>query len=98
MAYNFNQTAKRLHTSSIKWDVKDNELPMWVADMDFLPMPEIQEAISKAAKENAYFVKHYVTVPSTQNSTENKTTAKFCPYCGKQNPGGNFCSGCGAKL
>ena len=54
MAYNFDQTAKRLHTSSIKWDVKDNELPMWVADMDFLPMPEIQDAISKAAKENGY--------------------------------------------
>ena len=54
MEYNFDKTAKRLHTSSIKWDVKDNELPMWVADMDFLPMPEIEEAIIKAAKENNY--------------------------------------------
>ena len=54
MKYNFDQTANRLHTSSIKWDVKDNELPMWVADMDFLPMLEIQEAVIKAAKENGY--------------------------------------------
>ena len=54
MKYNFDQIANRLHTSSIKWDVKDNELPMWVADMDFLPMPEIQEAVIKAAKENSY--------------------------------------------
>ena len=54
MKYNFDKTANRLHTSSIKWDVKDNELPMWVADMDFLPMPEIQEAVIEAAKENGY--------------------------------------------
>ena len=54
MKYNFDQIAKRLHTSSVKWDVKDNELPMWVADMDFLPTPEIQEAVIKAAKENGY--------------------------------------------
>ena len=54
MKYNFDQIAKRLHTSSVKWNVKDNELPMWVADMDFLPTPEIQEAVIKAAKENGY--------------------------------------------
>lgn len=54
MKYNFDQIANRLKTSSIKWDVKDNELPMWVADMDFLPMPEIQEAVIKASKENGF--------------------------------------------
>ena len=45
MKYNFDQLPNRLNTSSIKWDVKPGELPMWVADMDFYPMPEIQEAI-----------------------------------------------------
>ena len=54
MDYNFDQTAQRLHTSSVKWDVKDHELPMWVADMDFLPMPEIQEAVIESAKNNGY--------------------------------------------
>ena len=54
MKYNFDKTASRINTSSIKWDVKENELPMWVADMDFLPMPEIQEAITKAAASNGY--------------------------------------------
>ena len=54
MDYNFDKTVKRIHTSSIKWDVKDNELPMWVADMDFLPMPEIQEAVIESAKNNGY--------------------------------------------
>ena len=53
MKYNFDQTANRLNTSSIKWDVKENELPMWVADMDFMVIPEIQEAIIEAAR-NAY--------------------------------------------
>ena len=54
MKYNFDKTADRRNTSSIKWDVKDNELPMWVADMDFLVMPEIQEAVSEAAKSNGF--------------------------------------------
>lgn len=54
MKYNFDKTANRRNTSSIKWDVKENELPMWVADMDFLPMLEIQDAVIKAAKENGY--------------------------------------------
>ena len=54
MKYNFDKTANRLNTSSIKWDVKDNELPMWVADMDFLPMPEIQEAVIEASKINGF--------------------------------------------
>lgn len=61
--------------------------------------------VSKAAKENAYFIKHYVTIPSTNtnnisNNTigTNTTKANYCPYCGKQNDGGNFCTGCGAKF
>ena len=54
MKYNFDQIANRYKTSSIKWDVKENELPMWVADMDFHVMPEIEEAIVKAAKSAGY--------------------------------------------
>ena len=54
MKYNFDRTAERLNTSSIKWDVKENELPMWVADMDFMVIPEIQDAIIKSAKDGAF--------------------------------------------
>lgn len=54
MKYNFDKISNRRHTSSEKWDVKDNELPMWVADMDFMVMPEIQEAIINAAKDGSY--------------------------------------------
>lgn len=54
MKYNFDNISNRLHSSSIKWDVKDHELPMWVADMDFMVAPEIQEAIINATKDNSY--------------------------------------------
>ena len=49
MKYNFDILSNRRGTHSRKWDVKDNELPMWVADMDFLVLPEIKEAIINAA-------------------------------------------------
>ena len=54
MKYNFDKLSERRHTHSEKWNVKDNELPMWVADMDFMVMPEIQEAVKKAATHGSY--------------------------------------------
>ncbi|MCR5113848.1 MAG: PatB family C-S lyase [Acholeplasmatales bacterium] len=45
--YDFDNTANRRNTYSLKWDVKENELPMWVADMDFRCAPEIFEAINE---------------------------------------------------
>lgn len=43
--YDFINAPDRRHTDSIKWDVKDGELPMWIADMDFKTAPEIIEAM-----------------------------------------------------
>lgn len=54
MKYNFDKLSQRRHTSSEKWDVKENELPMWVADMDFMVMSEMQDAIKKAATDMSY--------------------------------------------
>ena len=54
MKYNFDKLSERRHTHSEKWNVKENELPMWVADMDFVVMPEIQEAVKKAATNGSY--------------------------------------------
>lgn len=45
MKYDFDSVTDRRGTDSLKWDVKENELPMWVADMDFKAAPEILEAI-----------------------------------------------------
>ena len=33
MQYNFSKLTNRFNTNSLKWDVNNNELPMWVADM-----------------------------------------------------------------
>ena len=54
MKYNFDELSQRRNTNSRKWDVKENELPMWVADMDFLVFPEIKNAIIEAANRGSY--------------------------------------------
>ncbi len=45
MKYNFDKPTNRRGTGSLKWDVPENELPMWVADMDFETVPEVVEAL-----------------------------------------------------
>lgn len=51
MTYDFTTVPNRRHTNSVKWDVADNELPMWVADMDFQTAPEIKTTLAdKVAK------------------------------------------------
>lgn len=52
--YNFNTTVDRKGTNSLKWDVADNELPMWVADMDFQTAPEIREALEKRVEHGVF--------------------------------------------
>ena len=44
MKYDFDTVVNRRNTDSLKWNVAENELPMWVADMDFKTAPEITEA------------------------------------------------------
>ena len=44
MASNFDEMIDRRNTASLKWDVEENELPMWVADMDFATAPCVLEA------------------------------------------------------
>lgn len=52
--YNFDDIAKRRNAHSMKWDVLDNELPMWVADMDFKILPEIKESLINRINIEAY--------------------------------------------
>ena len=47
--YDFDEIVDRRHTGSLKWDVPEGELPMWVADMDFRTAPCIRAAIEKRA-------------------------------------------------
>lgn len=54
MKYNFDAVRERRNTGSLKWDVEENELPMWVADMDFEAAPAIIEALEKKTKQGIY--------------------------------------------
>lgn len=54
MKYDFNTASSRRHTDSVKWDVKDNELPLSIADMDIETAPEIKKAILKRTESGIY--------------------------------------------
>ena len=43
--FDFDASVDRRGTGSLKWDVKEGELPMWVADMDFKTAPSVLEAM-----------------------------------------------------
>ena len=45
--YNFDSPPSRRGSQCYKWDCKPNELPMWIADMDFEAAPEIRAALQK---------------------------------------------------
>ena len=50
----FNKIVNRRGTNSLKWDVADNELPMWVGDMDFKTADCVTEAIVSKAKSGVF--------------------------------------------
>ncbi len=54
MTYEFDKIVDRRGTNSLKWDVSEGELPMWVADMDFQVAPEIKAAILKRAEHGVF--------------------------------------------
>lgn len=54
MTYDFSKIIDRSGTHSLKWDVAEGELPMWVADMEFQAAPEIRAALARRA-ENGVF-------------------------------------------
>ncbi|MCH5256832.1 MAG: pyridoxal phosphate-dependent aminotransferase [Lachnospiraceae bacterium] len=54
MKYNFDALIDRKNTNSLKWDVKEGELPMWVADMDFQTAPGITDVILKRAAHGIF--------------------------------------------
>lgn len=54
MKYNFDSVIDRKNTNSLKWDLFDDEYPMWVADMDFYAAPLIYESVNRKAKHGVY--------------------------------------------
>ncbi|MGN1015776.1 MAG: MalY/PatB family protein [Faecousia sp.] len=54
MDFCFDCPVDRRNTGSLKWDVQDGELPMWVADMDFQTAPAVREAIRARAEHGVF--------------------------------------------
>ncbi|MBQ3422887.1 MAG: cystathionine beta-lyase, partial [Romboutsia sp.] len=58
--YNFDEIIDRTGTDSAKFDElkekfgRDDLIPMWIADMDFLNAKEIEEAMIERAKHSIY--------------------------------------------
>lgn len=50
----FDEIVDRRNTESYKWDVKENELPMWVADMDFKTAPCVIDTLSKRVSHGVF--------------------------------------------
>ncbi len=50
----FDKKINRRNTQSLKWDVKDNELSMSIADMDFEVAPEITKAFIKRVSHGIF--------------------------------------------
>ncbi|MFV0502727.1 MAG: MalY/PatB family protein [Lachnospirales bacterium] len=59
--YNFDVIINRKNTNSVKWN-NENELPMWVADMDFQTVPEVIEELHKIVDHGIF---GYCTIPET---------------------------------
>ena len=58
--YDFDKVTDRRGTYSLKWDIAENELPMWVADMDFETAPEIVSALVRRAEHGIF---GYTVIP-----------------------------------
>ena len=52
--FDFDKIVNRRNTYSLKWDVPEKELPMWVADMDFQTAPMITETLVKRAESGIF--------------------------------------------
>lgn len=58
--YDFDKKIDRRNTDSIKWDtfqennISEDTLPMFIADMDFAVLPEIQEALHRRIDQGVY--------------------------------------------
>ena len=59
--YDFNAAPNRRGTFSMKWDIAEDEIPMWVADMDIPTAPAITQAMVDRAASGVY---GYSTIPA----------------------------------
>ncbi len=60
--YSFDVSFNRKQSCSIRWNVNEGELPLDIADMDFMVMPEIEKAVKARAEQACY---GYTFVPDS---------------------------------
>lgn len=60
----FDVVLNRRGTNSLKWDVPEDELPLWVADMDFATAPAVVDALQKRMECPAF---GYSIIPEAWN-------------------------------
>lgn len=58
MHYDFNKIIDRRNTGSIKWNVPETDLPMWVADMDFETAPAVTAALKNRVDHGVFGYTH----------------------------------------
>lgn len=58
--FDFSRLIDRSKTDALKWRVREGELPMWVADMDFETAPAIKESIINRGAHGIY---GYTVIP-----------------------------------
>ena len=58
--FDFESVIERKGTNSLKWDLFGDDLPMWVADMDFRVAPAIERAVLERAQHPVF---GYTVVP-----------------------------------
>lgn len=63
---NFDKSINRRQTNSYKWDIAENELPMWVADMDFEVANPIIDAMQNRVNHKVF---GYQIVPDNFNKS-----------------------------
>lgn len=54
MPFDFDTVTDRRGSGSLKWDVGEWELPMWVADMDFPTCPAVREALAARVEHGVF--------------------------------------------
>ena len=52
--FDFDKPTNRRNTYCCKWDVGEDELPMWIADMDFEAPPCVKNALIKRAEHGVF--------------------------------------------
>lgn len=52
--FDFDVVVNRRNTNSFKWNIAENEIPLWVADMDFPTAPAVCNALKKRAQHGVF--------------------------------------------